>query len=351
MGRNRSASRKRDTDRDNARPPVLRATRWRSWAITAALWAFVSIGAIGGVVGLTRPQVNSVTDGLGGELTDVVPPPEVLGMAEWAVRTALPAADVQAIGADVAAPGERERSSGGTVRILSATAVAADPIDDDYWAITVAAEIELGPGQVVRWYLEVGVIDDPSGAYVATDPALVPAPSAPEHQVEPEGTLRTPDPSDSSVATVASFLRALLSGDPAVGRWTAPDVTIGPAVAPDTFVDVRVSRAAIAEVDAGIRRVRVEIVATTATDSTVALAYEVTLAIRGDRWEVTAMSGAPTLTASGSRGGTQSTSTSPTRPTATPSTSTSTAPTTSTTAALAPDDGATNPYLYEEEEH
>lgn len=350
MGRNRSASKKRDSDRDNTRPPVLPATRWRSWAITAALWAFVSIGVIGGVVGLTRPQVNSVTDGLGSEPTDVVPPPEVLGMAEWAVRTALPAADGQSIGADVAAPGERQRSSGGTFRVLSATAVAVDRVSDDYWAVMVAAEIELGPGQVVRWYLEVGVIDDPSGAFVATDPALVPARSAPEHQVEPAGTLRAPDPSDPSVATVASFLRALLSGDPAVGRWTAPDVTIGPAVAPDTFVDVRVSRAAIAEVDAGIRRVRVEIVATTAMDSTVALAYEVTLAIRGDRWEVTAMTGAPTLTAIGSRGGMQSTSTS-TRPIATPSTSTSTATTTSTTAALAPDDGATNPYLYEEEEH
>lgn len=350
MGRNRSASKKRDTDRDDARPPVLPATRWRSWAITAGLWTFVSIGAVGGVVGLTRPQANAVTDRLGSEPTDVMLPAGVLGMAEWSVRTLLPAADVQAIGADVAAPAERQRSSSVTVRVVSATAVAADPIGDDYWAITVAAEIELGPGQVVRWYLEVGIIDDPSGAYVATDPALVPAPSAHEHQVEPAGTLRSPDPSDPSVATVASFLRALLSGDPAVGRWTAPDVTIGPAVAPDTFVDVRVSRAAIAEIDAGTRRVRVEIVATTAMDATVALAYEVTLESRGDRWEVTAMSGAPTLTASGSRGGTPSTSTAPTRPTAIPSTSTSTS-TTSTTAALAPDDGATNPYLYEEEEH
>lgn len=350
MGRSRSAAKKRDTDRDDARPPVLPATRWRSWAITAALWAFVSIGAIGGAVGLTRPQANAVTERLGSERTEVVPPPEVLGMAEWAVRTSLPAADVHSIAADVAAAAERQRSSGGTVRVVSAAAVAADPIGDDYWAITVAAEIELGPGQVARWYLEVGIIDDPSGAYVATDPALIPAPRAPEHQVEPAGTLRTPDPSDPSVATVASFLRALLLGDPAVGRWTAPDVTIGPAAAPGTFSDVRVSRAAIAEIDADTRRVRVEIVATTAMDATVALAYEVTLASRGDRWEVTAMSGAPTLTASSSRGETQSTSTS-TRPMATPSTSTSTATTTSTTAALAPDDGATNPYLYEEEEH
>ena len=349
MGWNRTAAKRRDTDRDDARPPVIPAPRWRSWAITAGLWAFVSIGAIGGVVGLTRPQATAATDRFGSESTDVVPPPEVLGVAEWAVRTSLPAADVQSIGADIAAPAERQRS-GGTVGVMSATAVSADPVGDNYWAITVAAEIELGPGQVVRWYLEVGVIDDPSGAYVATDPALVPASSAPEHHVEPEGTLRTPDPSDSSVATVGSFLRALLLGDPAVGRWTAPDVTIGPAAAPGTFSDVRVSRAAIAEIDAGTRRVRVEIVATTAMDATVALAYEVTLASRGDRWEVTAMSGAPTLTASSSRGETQSTSTS-TRPTATPSTSTSTATTTSTTAALAPDDGATNPYLYEEEEH
>lgn len=350
MGRNRSAAEKRDTGRDDARPPVLPATRWRSWAITAGLWAFVSIGAVGGVVGLTRPQANAATDRLGSEPSDVVPPPEIIGMAEWAVRISVPAAEVQSIGADVAAPAERPRSSGGNVRVVSATAVSAHPVGDGYWAITVAAEIELGPGQVVRWYLEVGVIDDPSGSFVATDPALVPAPSAPEHQVEPAGTLRTPDPSDPSVATVASFLRALLSGDPAVSRWTAPDVSIGPAVAPDTFVDVRVSRAAIAEVDAGTRRVRVEIVATTAMKATVALAYEVTLASRGDRWEVTEMSGAPTLTASVGRAETRSTSTSPARPTATPSTSTSTA-TTPTTAALAPDDGATNPYLYEEEEH
>jgi hypothetical protein len=275
-----------------------------------------------------------------------IPPPEITGVGEWAVRVAVPAVDTPTVEGVIAAPADRPRTAGGVVRVVSATAVAADQLAEDYWAVTVAAEVELAPGDIVRWYFDVGVIDSQSGAYAVTDPALVPAPSSSETRIEADGTPRAPDLSDPPVGTVASFLAALLSGDAAVGRWTAPGIDIGPAVAPGTFAEVRVTRASTHEVDTRTRRVRAEVVAATPTDAVVALAYEVVVVARRDRWEVTSVTGAPTL--SSSAGDNQSRSESP--PLTAPSSTTTDSTMPPTTTALAPDDGATNPYLYEEEE-
>lgn len=306
----------------------------------------VSVGAVGGAVALTRPLASPPSQSASIGPVSAVVPPEVLGMGEWVVRIAVPAADTAPVGPDIENPAERLRTSDATVRVVSATAIAAELVAEGYWAVTVVAEVEIAAESLARWYFEVGVIDDPAGPYAATDPALVPAPSVGERRLGVEGTLRPPDLSDSATATVASFLTDLISGDATVGRWTAPDITVGPAVAAGTFSDVRVSRAAMAETGPDTRRLRVEVLATTTTEATVALVYEVTLASRGGRWEVTGLTGAPTLS-NRSRGSHSPPTSMPTTAPATTSTSTSR---TSTTAALAPDDGATNPYLHEEEE-
>lgn len=347
MTRTRSSSTAADGDGGPRRLRIARANEWRAWAVTAGLWSLVAVGALGGVVGLMRPPVAA--QAVEEPDADVAPilPPEIMGVGEWAVRVAVPAVDTPTAGMVIAAPADRPRVAGGVVRVMSATAVAADQLAEDYWAVTVAAEVELAPGDIVRWYFEVGVISSPSGAYAATEPALVPAPSSSESRIEAEGTLRAPDLSDPPVETVASFLEALLSGDAAVGRWTAPGIDIDPAVAPGTFAEVRVARASTHEVDPRTRRVRAEVVAATRTDAVVALAYEVVVVARRDRWEVTSVSGAPTL--SSSAGDHRSRSTSPPSAASSSTKADSTMPPTS--AGLAPDDGATNPYLYEEEEN
>lgn len=346
MGEISTRAAERRSRASDAHPKLVPTSRWRSWAVTAGLWALVSVGAVGGAVALARPPASAspqeaLIDPAGG-----VVPPEVLGMGEWVVRIAVSAADTASVGLDIEDPAERFRTPDARVRVVSATAIAAELVTNDYWAVTVAAEVELAADGLARWFFEVGVIDDPAGPYAATDPALVTAPSVGERRLGVEGTLRPPDLSDPAMATVASFLTDLLSGDAAVGRWTAPDITIGPAVVAGTFSDVRVSRAAIAETSTDTRRVRVEVLATTATEATVALVYEVTLASRGGRWEVIGLTGAPTL--SDRRRGSDASPTS--IPTTAPTTTSTSTSTTSTTAALAPDDGATNPYLHEEEE-
>ena len=344
MGWIRSSSKATDADGGASSLRVVPANRWRAWAVTAGLWGLVAIGAFGGVVGLMRPPVVAPADEPSHDDAEPIPSPEILGVGEWVVRVAVPASEASSVGAVVAAPADRPQPSGGVLRVVSATAVAAEQVSDGYWTVTVAAEVELVPGDVVQWFFEVGVIDGPSGAYAATDPALVPAPKWSGRRLEPEGTMNPPDPADPSMETVASFVEALLSGDPAVGRWTAPGVEIGPAVSPGTFSDVRATRASITEIDSTTRRVRVEVSATTPTDAVLSLAYEIVVVSRGDRWEVTSMSGAPTLAAVDHGGRSRST------PSSSPSPTTVREPTTSTTAALAPDDGATNPYLYQEED-
>lgn len=321
---------------------VARSNRWRAWTITAALWGLVGLGAVGGFVGLSRAPLPPLVDVGAVEERESVPP-AVMGAGEWAVRVAIPATDTHTAGEALASPAVRPQRTRPALRVLSATAVAAERVNDDYWMVTVAAEVELESAGVDRWFFEVGVAEQDGLAIAVSDPALVSPPPSPAGALELAGTLRSPDLSDPILETVSSFLTALLSGDPAVGRWTAPGVDIEPAVRNGTFEQVRIDRASIDDVDLETRRVRVEVSATTPTDAVVVLAYEIVVVDRGDRWEVTAVTGAPTLS---TLDGPASTPTS-----RAPAPSTPPDPSTSSTTPIAPDEGTSpNPYLYEEEE-
>jgi hypothetical protein len=130
---------------------------------------------------------------------------------------------------------------------------------------------------------------------VVSEPALVPAPAAAKDRVTLAGTLRAPDLGDPAVETTTAFLTALLSGDPSVGRWTAPGVELTPAVGQGTFDRVTVERAAVTRLGDDTRRVLVTVTARTTNDASLRLVYEVTVAARDGRWEITSISGAPTI--------------------------------------------------------
>ncbi|MDE0805423.1 MAG: conjugal transfer protein [Acidimicrobiales bacterium] len=303
---------------------------------------------------MTRPTGSQATSGVAEAGRPRDAPAVVLGSAEWAVRVALTASDQESAGSALASPAMRSRTVSGSVRVLSASSVAAEQVGEDYWRVTVAVELMLGSTDVVRWFFEIGVVETPGGAFAVSDPGLVAAPPSPKGRVEvAAGTLRSPDLSDPATDTVSSFLTALLTGDQAVGRWTAPGFETGPAVAIGAFDDIRVDRVSIDEADDGSRRVRAEITAMSPDDVALVLTYEVVIVSRGGRWEVTSVSGAPSI-ASFDTGSAETPS--PPTPTSTSTSTTAPAasPTADSTVQIAPAEGTNNnnnnPYLYEEEE-
>lgn len=327
---------------------VAPANRWRAWSVTAGLWSLVVLGAFGGAVGLLRSPADEQSLSSEDASSNERAPAAVLGVGEWAVRVTLSADDVATAREVVAVPVNRDRAGTEAVRVLSATAIAAVRVGDDYWAVTVAAQVDVGSGSVARWYLEVGVLESGGGAVAVSEPALVAPPPSAVGAAEVVGTVRAPDLSDPPMEAAASFLTALLSGDPAVGRWTAPGFEVSPAATEGTFARIRVDRASIEAIDTETRRIRAEVSATTAGDVIVALAYEIVVTERGDRWEVTAVTGAPTLRSRGK----PEPSTPGALPASTPSTTTTSTQPSPTTAPVAPTEGTNpNPYLYEEEEN
>lgn len=331
---------------------VTEASLWRSWAVTGLLWLLVVVGAVGGLAGLLRP-VPTPASGVA-SVTEPELSPQVAGTAEWAIRAAVPATSREEAGRVLAVPTDRSFDVADPMQVLSASTIRGRLVDESYWAVTVAAHVRLGEAPTLAWFFEVGVAETADGAVVVSEPALVPAPPAAQGRVTLAGPLRAPDLGDPAVETTASFLTALLSGDPSVGRWTAPGVELAPAVGEGTFDRVIVERAAVTRLGDDARRVLVTVTARTTNDTSLRLVYEVTVAARQGRWEITAISGAPTMSVTNpleiDEPRPAPAPVEPTEPTSPPS-SPDEPSTTATSPALAPDPGTNpNPNPYEEHE-
>jgi hypothetical protein len=270
---------------------------WRSWAVTGGLWALVICGALAGVVGLARSGAT------GSQGSTVVPdqpdvaPGEVLGTAEWAVRVSLTGPDPATASGVVADPAGRRRAGVAGVDVVAATAVRAEPVEAGYWAVVVATDVRSdGRGSIFRWFLEIGVVETGAGPVAVTDPALVPAPVAPVGSVELTGPgPGRPDRSDPVTETVSSFLTALVTGDPAVNRWTAPGVDVWPAAEAGVFGDVELTGITVTRHAGSAATARAELSVEIDDDSVVVFAYTVQLVEREGRWEVTDVGGAPPI--------------------------------------------------------
>lgn len=273
-------------------------------AARVGLWALVGLGAVGGLVGLLRPaEQPAAQDASGSENTAL--PPEMAGFAELAVTTWLEASsdeDDEAVAALFLADPSTAAGDSGQRRVGDTATVAARPVGDDYWAVTVAAAVsERGSDEQWRpagtWYLEIGVLADEAGALAAVaEPSVVPAPTSPEDPPRVAGGgMGVPSNDDEEMAsTVEGFLAALVAGDGDVSRYLAPDVEIVP-VTPAPFQEVTLLRWSVTELTDTEVRVRLAARGTSPGGVPRTLSYELGLAERAGRWEVVSLAGAPTL--------------------------------------------------------
>jgi hypothetical protein len=310
-------------------------------AARVGLWALVALGALGGLVGLLRPTTQAAAPSSAGSDADVMPP-EVAGFGELAVTTWI---EAEGDGAEArldplfAVDPPANAGDAGRRRVNGdATAIAAREVSDGYWAVTVVAPVDemddAGHWQAAgNWYVEVGVASTAEGLVAVAEPAIVPAPTQPADAPEPAGDgLGVPAQEDEDMATtVEGFLRALMAGDGDVSRYLAPDVEILP-VTPAPFRDVTLQRWAVT--DTGEHRVRVRLAARATSEGGVprTVSYELGLAEREGRWEVTSMSGAPTID--------REDTTAARSPSTTLSSSPTTAPESETTVSFASEPGA-----------
>lgn len=278
-----------------ATPLGARLLRW-------GLWALVAVGAVGGIAGAVRPRPTVVHHAA---VQTAAAPAGLTGVAELVAREWL-----------VGGGRPTEPGSSQSLTVDAVAVVAVRQIDSDYWAVTVAAYLRSAndvPG--TTWFLEVGVADTERGPRPVGQPAIVPAPVTLTASDPASLALTVPQPGDPVATTTEAFLHALLTGAGDPVRYVAPGVDIRPIDDPP-FTDVRLERFAILERHPGATRVRVALTGTTTAHVDFDVAYELTLAERDGRWEITAMNGAPTPARNRPR---RPTTTAPTAPSTTTS--------------------------------
>jgi hypothetical protein len=254
-----------------ASPLAVRLTR-------VVLWALVALGGAGGLVGALR-SAPSVAERAAPRETL---PPTLAGVAETAARRWLANPEPNTL-----------PSTSPRLTVDAVSAIAIRPVTADYWAVAVLAVVRPTAAAAAReWYLVVGVAAVGDALRPVGEPAIVPAPSD-LRPVEPAAdTERVLASDDPMAATATAFLRALLTGNADPVRYAAPGTHIA-AIAEPPFAEITVDRVAVTGTDGAGSRLRVSLAATTAARSSFDLTYEVAMAQRAGRWEVTALHGAP----------------------------------------------------------
>lgn len=214
---------------------------------------------------------------------------------------------------------------------LPAVAWTAGPTDtadvrrfpDGTWMVQVGVTVTGEPG-TARRYFSVPVQLTDTGLVALTLPAPVAGPAAADTAPRLAYRYRAA-PSDPVVLSAQQFLTALLTGAGDVNRLIAPGTAIT-SVSPAPYTAVKVTDVATAgeltggEVPADGTQLRVLVTATATgqPNQQAGVQYPLSMAVRGGRWEVTALDPAPAV---------QRDSTTPAAATAAPSGSPSTAPT------------------------
>lgn len=283
------------------------AAPWAARLTRVGLWGLVGVGALGGLVAAMRPTTTVVASSAHQQ---VIPPDGIAGVAEIAARLWLTGE----------ARSDRPAAPAPTLAVDATAAIDVREIAADYWAVTVAAAVR-GPGSNIAtlWYLEIGVTHTAQGLRSVGSPAVVPGPTDLSPLPGAAATLTSPAQDDPLAATAEAFLRALLTGAGDPVRYAAPDAAIS-AIDNPPFVDLAVERTAVLESNPTRTVLRVAVNATTAERVEFKTAYELVLAERDGRWEIRALSGAPTLP----RDQPQRSASSTTTTTVPPSTTTST---------------------------
>ena len=290
-------------------------------AIRVALWGAVALGCLGGIVGLLRPPAKAPAPTVAASSDPGAVPAPVGGMAELVVRewlTATPDKEDELVPLFVERP-VLDGLSAGDLSVGRVTTIAGRVLQEDYWAVTVEAEVtetvpvvdenDPAAGEVPgaeqaterrtsTWYLEVPIVGNPeSGLLALTRPSVLPGPPTPSTgwQASVNDPVQ-PSADDPTLETVEGFLDALLAGNGDPGRYVAPRVEVT-AASPPPFADTEVVDLAIDELKEGEFRVLAEIKATTPGGARQMFSYELVVVERVDRLEITQFSGAPTMVA------------------------------------------------------
>jgi hypothetical protein len=315
-----------------------------------------SIGCLGGFVSLVRPSDGSGETTEPPPADPLVVPAPVAGVAEltveeWLTATADDGDDLASLFVEPPAasglPGASTDDVGG-LDVQRVTTIGGQRLDDGYWSVTVVAELaggtseaEAGEGvadandpggpgvggaegsddgteadtgsdpavaggaeavgaddaaeDAGRWYVQIGIVDDGGGGFVAlAAPAVIPPPEpgAPARQVG--GERNGPAEGDALAGTVERLLGAMLPGTGDPTPYFTPGAEV-PPVEPAPFTELTVAELTTEPLEDGVTWVLAHVVATTPEGVQVPLTYDLVAVQRGDRWEVSELSGFPTF--------------------------------------------------------
>ena len=287
---------------------------------------------------------------------DEVPAP-VAGMAERAVAAWLTAGsdDAALLDSLYLDPPRADDIDADNLTVDDISTVAARPVDEGYWAVTVAADVREQPATpvdgeaaepvLVTWYVEVGIVGDIEDGLSALETPSIVAPPLPasDEWLPDRGSADTPDPGDPLVGAVEDFLRAFLTGRGDPARYVAPGLDVV-ALDPAPFSDIYVVEMAVTRHDDGTATVWTEVELKTEAGVRQVVVYDIALAQREGRWEVTEMPGVATRVGSdgddGSTAATTTTVASSAPSESAPEAPESTTPPSGSDGSFQPDDGA-----------
>lgn len=254
------------------------------------LWVLVALGALGGLVALTRPAHAPRR-----EEARTGSPSSTVSEA-WAAAGFGARAIASYLGADGRVDGDgafagfvgdsraADRSPAGDAPAVAV--VAVDRAGERYWAVTVVAR---SSGREEFW--RVGVASR-HGRLVATGlPTPVAAPSVAEQPELAVASSPMPPGDDPAVETVTGWVGAYACGQGDVSPWLAPGVHLA-AVTPPLCAEVRLERwGSQPRGDNGLLVVTEAALDPGASERRVAFALS--LARRDGRWEVAELLPAP----------------------------------------------------------
>jgi hypothetical protein len=292
-------------------------------AVRVGLWGAVILGCAGGIRALVLPagadSEDPVTQDIGD--ADIMVPATVAGVAEDVVQAWMTATtdDQETLNRLFVDPPSVDELDNRNITLVDLRTVSGERIQDGYWTVTVATDlIETDPSapppdpesgeqdeaqQIDTWYVEVGIVGDAWGGMAAlSTPAVVPAPALAETRLEPDiGDEYEPEGDDELGQAVDGFLTALVAGDGELDRYLSAesdeyrDGIPLEAANPAPFVDIEVLQLAWTELNEDDIRVWAQVRATTATETTRVVAYEIVVREAVDRYEVLNAWGAPTV--------------------------------------------------------
>jgi hypothetical protein len=291
-------------------------------AARVGLWTLVGLGCLGGVLALVRPS-GSDPAVEASTAEEAIPAPVVrvaeLVVEEWLTATGDDRDRLDVLFVEPPSLGD----AGAGVAVERVTSLAGRQVAEDYWAVTVAADVVETPlvGVLVeggaggesaattipeegsqpaqtRWYVEVGIVgDEERGLAALTTPAVMPLPpTLPDDTRVLDVSPSDAEPGDPVTEVVEGFLGAMLTGAGDPTRYLAPGVSMTPAD-PPPFFDVRVEQIVSEPLgDDSEIWILAHVVATTPGGAERRFTYDLYAVAAVDRWEIVALSGVPTRT-------------------------------------------------------